>query len=187
MRRIALVIAGIVVSASSTRAADTYKVDTVHSTVLFKIKHMNASYSYGRFNAIQGAFALDEKDPAKSSFDVTLKVDSVDTANAGRDNHLKGPDFFNAKQFPTISFKSKSIASAGKGVYDVTGDLTLHGVTKSVKVAVEPTGMGKDPRGRSIAGVEGAFRIKRSEFGMSGMLAGVGDDVLITISLEGGK
>jgi polyisoprenoid-binding protein YceI len=187
MRRIALLIAGIAVAASTSRAADTYKVDAVHSTVLFKIKHMNASYSYGRFNAIEGAFALDEKDPSKCSFNVNLKVDSVDTANPGRDGHLKGPDFFNAKQFPTISFKSKSVASAGKGVFDVTGDLTLHGVTKSVKVAVEPTGASKDPRGRAIAGVEGSFRIKRSEFGMSGMLAGIGDDVLITISLEGGK
>jgi polyisoprenoid-binding protein YceI len=187
MRRFALVFGGLALFAAPALAADVYKVDTVHSTVLFKIKHMNTSYSYGRFNAIQGTFLLDEQNPSNSSFDVTVKSASVDTGNEGRDGHIKKADFLNATQFPTISFKSTSVAAAGKGTYEVMGNLTLHGVTKPIKVALESTGAGKDPRGRSIAGVEGAFRIKRSEFGMTGMQGAVGDDVVLTISLEGGK
>jgi polyisoprenoid-binding protein YceI len=184
---VAVVLAGLAFGDSQLRAADTYKIDAVHSTVLFRVKHMGASYSYGRFNAIDGTFALDAKSPTQAAFDVTLKTDSIDTHNAGREKHLMGPDFFNAAQFPTIHFKSKSVAGGADGALDVAGELTLHGVTKPVQVTLTPTGMAKDPRGRTIAGVEGTFKIKRTDFGMTGMLQGVGDDVQITVSLEGGK
>ena len=165
--------------------AATFKVDTVHSTVIFRVKHMNASYAYGRFNNITGSFTIDEKDPAASAFDFTIKVDSVDTANGGRDAHLKKTDFFNAAQFPTITFKSKSVKAAGKGAFDVTGDLTLHGVTKSITVKIENTGMSKGMKGESIAGIETTFTIKRSDFGMKNMLNMVGDDVQVTVASEG--
>ncbi len=88
---------------------------------------MNTSYSYGRFNDIAGQFALDDKDPKKSHLDIVVKTESIDTANANRDKHLSGPDFFNAVQYPTIAFKSKSVAKAGADTYQVQGDLTLHG------------------------------------------------------------
>lgn len=165
-------------------AAD-YKVDPVHSSVVFRVKHMNASYAYGRFNAIAGSFAIDAADPARSKFDFTIKTDSIDTANPGRDTHLKNADFFNAKQFPTITFKSKTVASAGKDTYEVTGDLTLHGVTKPITVTVEHTGTGKDMRQNSIAGIESVFTIKRSDFGMKGLVGPVADDVKVMLSSEG--
>lgn len=166
-------------------AADTYKVDAIHSSIVFKVKHMNASYSWGRFNDIAGTFAMDGTTP--TAFDFTVKAASIDTANEKRDGHLKGPDFFNVRQFPTITFKSKDVKKAGN-LYDVTGDLTLHGVTKPVTAKVEVTGSGRGPTGGAIAGFEATLDIKRSEFGMSyGVPNAVGDDVRIIVSVEGGK
>jgi len=167
-------------------AADTFTVDTVHSAVVFRVKHMNTSNAWGRFNDIAGTFALDESDPSKSLLDFQVKTGSIDTASAARDKHLKSPDFFNAVQFPVISFKSKSVSKGAEG-YDVTGDLTLHGVTKPVKVKVLPVGSGKDPRGTVIAGIDATFTVKQSEFGMSKMVGPIGDDVWVNVSIEGGK
>ncbi|MDB5352707.1 MAG: hypothetical protein JWN86_3954 [Planctomycetota bacterium] len=162
-----------------------YKVDPVHSALTFRVKHMNTSYAYGRFDTISGTFAIDEANPAKSSFDFTVKTESVNTGNAGRDKHLAADAFFNAKQFPTISFKSKSVSSAGKNTFEVVGDLTLHGVTRPITVMIELTGTGKDMRGTAIAGIESVFTIKRSDFGMKQMLNAVGDDVKIMLASEG--
>lgn len=169
-------------------AAETYKVDAAHSAVVFKVKHMNTSNAYGRFNDIAGTFTLDDANPAAMSLDFAVKADSIDTANAKRDGHLKGPDFFNVRQFPTITFKSKAVTKSGSK-YLVTGDLTLHGVTKPVEVTVEPTGKGKNPQsGGAIAGIEATFVIKRSDFGMAyGVPDAVGDEVHIIVSAEGGK
>jgi len=160
-------------------------VDPVHSALTFRVKHMNTSYAYGRFNVIAGTFAIDETDPAKSSFDFTVKTASVDTGNPGRDTHLKNTDFFNATQYPNITFKSKTVSSSGKGTLEVTGDLTLHGVTKSITVPIEYA-TGKDMRGGPIGGIEAVFTIKRSDFGMKGMIGPVGDDVKIMLAAEGG-
>jgi polyisoprenoid-binding protein YceI len=167
-------------------AADAFQVDTVHSSVLFKIKHQNVSYAYGRFNDVAGKFLVDEADPSKSTFDLTIKGDSIDTASGKRDTHLKGPDFFNVKQFPTITFKSKSVARAGKD-YDVTGDLTLHGVTRPVTFHVVSTGTAKGMMGGTVSGVEASAVIKRSDFGMNYMVGPLGDEVTVTASLEGGR
>ena len=164
--------------------AGSYKVDGVHSSVMFRVKHLDTSYAYGRFNAISGTFAIDEADPAKSAFDFTIKAESVDTGNAGRDTHLKG-DFFDAKQFPNITFKSKTVTSAGKNVYEVAGDLTFHGVTKPITVTIEHTGSGKDMKQTPIAGIESVFTIKRSDFGIKTMVGPIGDDVKVFLSSEG--
>ncbi len=167
------------------KEADTYKVDTVHSSIVFRVKHMNTSYAWGRFNDFTGTFAMEGDTP--SAFDFTVKAASVDTANEKRDTHLKGADFFNARQFPTMTFKSKDVRKAGNA-YDVTGDLTLHGVTKSVTAKVEVTGTGKGPTGGTIAGFEATLEIKRTDFGMSyGAPNMLGDDVRIIVSVEGGK
>jgi polyisoprenoid-binding protein YceI len=177
----------IFATASPTAVADTYGVDSVHSSVIFRIKHLSASYFYGRFNDVSGNISFNEGDPSKSSFDVQVKADSVDTKNGGRDKHLKSPDFFNVKQYPTITFKSKQVKKTGDQQYEVTGDFTLHGVTKPLTVKVEHTGTGKGMKGEQRAGFETTFTIKRSEFEMSFMLDGLGDDVQITVSLEGVK
>ena len=166
-------------------AADSYQVDPIHSSMVFRVKHMGATNFYGRFNNITGSFTLDD-DPSKNSFQVQIQTESVDTAVKKRDDHLKSPDFFNTKQFPTITFKSTQVKKAGGDALDVTGDLTLHGVTKSVTAKVTKTGTGKFG-GRSLAGVEANLTIKRSDFGMNFMLEGIGDEVRITVSLEGGR
>ena len=180
-------LAAVAMSALLSTAAladDAFKIDSVHSNVSFKIKHMNVSYVYGRFDDISGSFLLNGDN---SMFDITVDTKSVDTKNSKRDDHIKGPDFFDAKQFPTITFKSKEVKVDGDKL-DVTGDLTLHGVTKSIKVMMEKVGEGPSmPPGHTLAGVEGSFTIKRSDFGMDKMVGPVGDDVTLTIAFEGSK
>jgi polyisoprenoid-binding protein YceI len=110
-------------------AADTYKLDPVHSHAEFKIMHLGVAYQYGRFNDIEGTVVVDEKNPANSKVDVTIKTESVDTKAEKRDEHLRSPDFFNAAQFPNLTFKSTKVEGAGKDKYKVSGNLTMHGVT----------------------------------------------------------
>ncbi len=164
--------------------ADTFQVDPVHSSMMFRVKHMGVANFYGRFNSIAGSFSLDD-DASKNSFQVEIQTGSVDTAQKKRDDHLKSPDFFNAVQFPKITFKSVEVKKSGDA-FDVTGDLSLHGVTKAVTAKVTRTGTG-NMRGRQIAGVEAVLTIKRSDFGMTFSLDSLGDEVYIVISLEGGK
>jgi polyisoprenoid-binding protein YceI len=165
-------------------AADAYAADPVHSSLVYRVKHMNATYLWGRFNAVTGSFTLDDANPAQCQFEFQVKTDSVDTGNAKRDGHLKSPDFFNAVQFPTIAFKSHSVTKTGEA-YEVVGDLTLHGVTKPVTVKVVSTGKGKGPTGAPIAGIEATFMLKRTDFGMSNMVGAVGDEVWVTAGIEG--
>ncbi len=172
--------------ATNTQATETYKVDPVHTTAIFRIKHLGVTYFYGRFNETTGSFTLNTENPSEMSFDVQIKTESVDTNAAGRNNHLKSPDFFNAKQFPTISFKSKSVQSSGENTYTVSGDLTLHGVTKPITVQMEFVGQGdKGARSGYRAGFDVTFTIKRSDFGMNYMQGMLGDEVTIMVGLEG--
>ena len=169
-----------------TQAADTYNVDAVHSSINFRVKHMNTSHAWGRFNDLSGSFVLDEANPASTVLDFQVKTDSIDTGNAKRDQHLKSPDFFSAVQYPTIAFKSTAVTKSAKG-YDVVGDLTLHGVTKAIKVTLSPVGKGKGPTGGEIAGIDATFTIKQSDFGMKKMVGPIGDDVWVNVSIEGVK
>jgi polyisoprenoid-binding protein YceI len=173
--------------APGARAADTYKVDTVHSTVVFRIKHMNVSYFNGRFNQLSGTLTFDEQNPAGSLIDLKMTSDSIDTGDGKRDQHVKGPDFLNVKQFPTITFKSKQVSKSASGSFDVTGDLTLHGVTKPVTIKLEPTGTGPGMGGKGAAGFETVFTVKRSDFGMSNMIPMLGDEIRMTVDIEAGK
>jgi polyisoprenoid-binding protein YceI len=171
--------------AAHAGAPGSYSIDPVHSSVLFRIKHLGASYFYGRFNEVHGTITFDEANPASSSIDVEVKIESVDTHAAKRDADLKGADFFNAATFPTATFKSKSWSKSGDA-YEVTGDLTIHGVTKPVTAKFEKTGTGKSQRGGSLIGFETVFNVKRSDFGVSYMPDGLGEDVRIIIALEAG-
>jgi polyisoprenoid-binding protein YceI len=178
----AVVVSGAAVAAGY--AADAYAVDPVHSAVVFRARHMNTSHAWGRFNDLTGTFALDDSDPGRSTLDFEVKTASVDTGNTKRDMHLKSPDFFNAVQFPSIRFKSTSVKKGADG-YDVTGDLTLHGVTKPIRVKVAPVGTGKNQMGAPIAGIDASFIVKQSEFGMSKMAGAIGDEVWVNVSIEG--
>lgn len=183
----ALALAAVLGFGGVVNAADSFKVDPVHSTVIFKIFHFNVAPFYGRFDAPEGSFVLDDQDAAKSTFEFSIPVEKVDTGNEKRDNHLKGPDFFNARQFPTITFKSKSVAKKTETAYEVTGDLTIHGVTKETKVNVEKTGQAKDPMGKERAGLAATFTVRRSDYGVSFMPQGLGDDVTLMVGIEGLK
>lgn len=174
-------------AASSTVAAEAtkFKIDSGHSSVLFRVKHFGVSNFYGRFNKVSGEITWDAKNPEASSISIEIDAASVDSNDKGRDDHLRNTDFLSAKEFPTISFKSKSVKKKGAQL-ELTGDLTLHGVTKSVTTTVDLTGEGETPFGYR-AGFETTFDIKRSEYGVSGVPGGVGEDVRITVSIEGVK
>jgi polyisoprenoid-binding protein YceI len=163
--------------------AETYTVDPVHSSLLFRIKHLSVSYVYGRFNNPEGTINVDDADPTKSSFDISVKVANIDTGNKNRDNHLKTPEFFNASEFPTMTFKSTSVKVGDDKKLEVTGNLTIHGQTKPVTATLEHVGTGNTPMGQR-AGYDGSLTIKRSDFGMNQMLEAIGDDVTIKIGLE---
>jgi polyisoprenoid-binding protein YceI len=173
-------------AAHVAQAADTYKIDPVHSFVNYRIKHFNIGYSYGRFNDPTGTVMLDSSDPSKSTFSFEIKADNLDTHNDKRDQHLKGPDFFDAKQFPTISFKSTSVKADGDK-YEVTGDLTLHGVTKSITITLEKTGEGDTKMMGVRTGWETTVDLKRSDYGINGLQGPVADDVKLLISFEAVK
>ncbi|MCB9853698.1 MAG: YceI family protein [Phycisphaerales bacterium] len=163
-----------------------YEVDSVHSSVVFGVTHVGASRFYGRFNKTTGQFSFDPADPSKAKFDIEVDADSIDTAFEGRDKHLKSPDFFNSKQFPTITFKSKSLEKQGDK-WVLTGDLTLHGVTKAIEADFEWVGIG-EMRGQKKGGFEANFKFKRSDFGMTKFQDGaLGDEVKVIVALEGNQ
>src|SRR6476660_2921980 len=136
----ALVI-GSFALAGSARAADTSTIDPVHSAVIYKITHFNVGNAYGRFDEPTGSVTVDNG--AATAFEFEVKADKVNTGNAKRDAHLKSPDFFNARQFPKISYKSTSVSKKGDNQYELIGDLTMHGVTKPITFVVTKTGEGK--------------------------------------------
>jgi polyisoprenoid-binding protein YceI len=184
---LALALAVTLLAGSRPAVADDYKLDDSHTSVVFGISHMGLSYTYGRFNKVSGTYTLDAADPTKSKFKVVIDANSVDTNNQGRDGHLRGPDFFNAGEFPLITFESTKVAARQDGektILDVTGNMTMHGVTKEITLALVKLGeknMGQEYRSGFLCDA----KLMRSEFGMSGGIPNVGDEVAITISFEG--
>ena len=180
-----LLAASLLVSAP-VFAADSYKVDPVHSSLIFKVTHNNLDHIYGLIESADGQFSIDAADATKDSFSFSAKTDSVHTNNPKRDEHLKSPDFLNAAEFPTISFKSTSVAKDGNNL-KVTGDLTLHGVTKSITVNIEKVGEGKGMQGEPRIGYETKFTINRSDYGIKTFVPVVSDAVELTFSFQGIK
>ena len=165
-----------------------YEIDTTHSMIIFRAKHNNVSYNYGRFNEFTGSITIgsDVRPHSESMVEFEVKAASVDTGNEKRDQHLRSSDFFSAKQFPVITFKSTEVSTkeGEEDVLGVTGDLELHGVKKSITIDVEITGRAKGKQGESLIGFETTFTIKRSEFGMTYGIGPVSDDIQITVSVE---
>ncbi len=181
------VVALLATSAITVRAADTYTVDPVHSSISFRISHQAISEIHGRFKDYTGTFTIDRNDPNKSSFALTIKVGSVDTDNEKRDEHLRAPDYFNVKQFPTMTFQSKKVKPTDDG-YEVTGDLTMHGVTNEITLDLK--GGHKEiefPKATKRVGVTVNTTIDRTKFGMRSEKPGLGDDVNISIGIEAAK
>ena len=167
-------------------AGDKYKIDPVHSTALFKALHFGAGYTYGMFRKVGGELTVDEKNPAKSSVSIELETASIYTADQKRDKHLQAADFLNAKQYPKITFESTKVAKTSGGA-NVTGKLSLHGVTKTVTVKMLKVGSGKDPWGNTRIGFEGTFKVKLSDYKIKGVKGAVGDQVQLTVAVEGMK
>ena len=159
----------------------TYTIDPVHSSVLFRVKHMNTAWFWGNFGKISGEFNVDG---ASSKVHVEIDAASVTTRADARDNHLKSPDFFDVKQFPTITFTSSKVTKVKDGEYKVDGELELHGQKKPLTLTATKTGEGQ--MGGPIAGWETEFTVKRSDFGITGGRAGamLGDEVKLFISVE---
>lgn len=165
--------------------AATYEIDGTHSSVVFAVNHLGVGTAWGRFNEVSGSFTHDAENPAKSSVTITINAESVDTANERRDKHLRSPDFFDAKQFPEIVFKSSSVKEIAAGDLEITGELTLHGVTKTYTVRADHVGEGKDPWGNYRKGYDIQFSIPRADHGMNYMEGGLGADVKVYVSVEG--
>jgi polyisoprenoid-binding protein YceI len=164
--------------------ADDFAVDPVHSSVTFKAEHMGISWVHGRFNTFSGSVTYDKANPAKSSFEFAIDANSVDSGNKQRDAHLVSPDFFDAKQFAKITFKSASAKPAKDGL-EVEGDFTMHGTTKKIKFLLKG-GKEADIRGKKTVGFYTDLTLKRSDFGMK-ETPGLGDEVPVSISFEAGK
>jgi len=168
----------------------SYQIDPAHSSANFSVKHMMIAKVHGGFQKINGKFVYDAADLSQSSVEVTIEAGSIDTHEPQRDTHLKSADFFDIGKYPTLNFKSTRFEKGGSGML-VTGDLTLHGVTRSVTLDLEsPTPEVKDPWGNFRIAVSGGTKIKRKDFGLTwnqaletgGFL--VGDDVTVTLDIQ---
>ncbi len=182
---LAAVLAAGVAHAADPAAvqAGSYKLETGHARILFAVSHMGLSTWYGDFSGATGSLTLDPKNPAAAALDVSIPVASVTTTNTVLDGELKSPMFFDAPQFPTITFKSTKVTVTGPDTAKVTGDLTFHGVTKPVTLdatfkAAAPNAMTK----AYTVGFEVKGALKRSDYGVKTYLPVIGDDVDLTIS-----
>ena len=169
----------------------TWKLDPAHSHAEFKVRHMMISNVKGTFSGLTGTLLENPTDPTRSTLEASIDVSTVSTGDAQRDGHLKSADFFEVEKYPTMTFKSTGVERKGEADYRVTGDLTLHGITKPVTFAVEgPTAPGKDPWGNTRIGLSATTKINRKDFGLNwnaaletgGIL--VGEDVQITLEIQ---
>lgn len=192
LRRIA-VLAGMAVlgCTASFAATSTWKFDPMHTAAQFSVRHLTISTVRGAFSKVSGTVEFDDHDVSKSSADVTIDVSTVDTREPARDKDLRSEKFFDVEHFPTMTFKSTKVEQAGAGKLKVTGNLTIHGVTKEVVLDVDgPTAAIKDPYGNQRAAVNATTTINRQDFGVKwnstidGGGVVVGDQVNITIDAE---
>ena len=172
-------------------AVTTWNIDPAHSAAEFKVKHMMISNVKGSFSGLSGALLEHSDDATLSSVEAAIPAATISTGDAQRDAHLKSADFFDAEKYPTLNFKSTRVVRKGEAAYDVTGDLTIHGVTRPVTFAVEgPSAPGKDPWGNTRIGLSATTKINRKDFGLSwnaaletgGFL--VGEEIAITLDVQ---
>jgi polyisoprenoid-binding protein YceI len=182
---------GLAIATRAVAASDTWHIDPAHTSVEFSVRHMMVSNVKGRFNTVTGTINANGSDPNSIQIDADIDPSSIDTRVGFRDEDLKGPHFLDVEKYPKISFKSKKIEAAGTGKWKVSGDLTLHGVTKEVVLDVDgPSAVVKDKNGTGRIGASATTTINRKDFGMTynraldsgGVL--VGDEVAISIDVE---
>jgi polyisoprenoid-binding protein YceI len=171
----------------SAIAQDTWQLDPPHSSAQFSVRHLGVSTVRGAFTKVSGSVVYDPANLGKSSIQATIDAASVDTRVEMRDNDLRSARFLDTQKYPTITFQSKKLEAAGAGKLKVTGDLTIHGVTKEVVLDVDgPTPAIKDPMGkdRLRMGASATTKINRNDFGVSALPGAVGDDITITLDIE---
>jgi len=171
--------------------SNQWLIDGSHSSAHFSVRHMMITNVRGEFQKIEGKITWDPANPEATQIEASVDVASINTRDAQRDGHLKSPDFFDAEKFPTLSFKSTAVKAKGKEQLAVTGDLTIHGVTKEVTFEVEgPSAAAADPWGNSRVGATATTKIKREDFGLkwnAALEAGgvlVGNEVTITVDIS---
>ncbi|MBO6578994.1 MAG: polyisoprenoid-binding protein [Thalassospira sp.] len=179
------VVAGLSGAAFSAQAADTYKLDPTHTSVLIIVNHLGFSDYQGRFNGVTGELTLDREDPSASSATITIDLNQIDSGVEALDNHMKTADFFNVEEFPTATFTSTSVELVGDNAATVTGDLTLLGETKPLVLDVTLSGEGTHPMtGDEVVGFSADGVVTRTDYGMDFLVPGVGDEVTLQISSE---
>ena len=184
----AVLFASLVVALFISRAfaqVETWKIDPVHSSAQFAVRHLGISTVRGEFRKVSGTASYDPAEPNKTSLEATIDATSVDTRVDMRDNDLRSPNFLDVQKYPNITFKSKRAESAGPGKMKITGDLTIHGVTKEVVLDVDgPSAPVKDPKGNFHLGASASTTVNRKEFGVNGAPSMVSDQISITIDAE---
>lgn len=172
--------------ASAQAATETYTIDPVHSSVGFTVRHVFSKVP-GSFTTFSGTLVLDRANLEASTVEASIDIASVNTASEKRDAHLKSPEFFDATKTPTITFKSKSWKKTGEATYDITGDLTIKAVTKSVVLKAKLLGFGPGLQGAYVSGWEATTTLNRHDFGVNGpgwLGTAIGDDIAVTIGVE---
>ena len=184
-RFVCTLIAALALAATAAAQAGTWQIDPMHSAAQFSVRHLGVSTVRGAFTKVSGSAKYDPADATKTSLDASIEATSVDTRVEMRDNDLRSPNFLEVQKYPTITFHSKQVKSAGAGKLRLTGDLTIHGVTKEVVLDVDgPSAAVKDPWGNQRIGASATTTIKRQDFGVNGAAGIVGDDITITIDVE---
>ncbi|MEO8670655.1 MAG: YceI family protein [Tahibacter sp.] len=184
LARIVLATA-ISLAAASSQAADKYNFESSHSHVIFSWNHFGFSNPVARFDKFDGELMLDTADLTKSSVSVTIPIDSIDSDVTKLDDHLKSADFFDAAKFPTATFKSTKVEKAGEHGLKVSGDLTIHGVTKPAVLDVTINKIGEHPMAKDpSAGFDATTTIKRTDFGIGKYAPNVSDEIKIQITTE---
>jgi polyisoprenoid-binding protein YceI len=175
----------LVFAASAAAQTGTWKIDPNHSSAQFSVRHLGVSTVRGAFTKVNGSASYDASDPSKNSLEATIEADSIDTRVQMRDNDLRSANFLDVQKYPTITFHSKRAKAAGDGKLQITGDLTIHGVTKEVVLDVDgPSAPIKDPWGNQRIGASASTKINRKDFGVNGAPGVVGDEISITIDAE---
>jgi polyisoprenoid-binding protein YceI len=184
LRALSALATALLLTLSAT-AQETWQLDPPHSSAQFSVRHLGVSTVRGAFTKVSGTVKYDTSDVTKSSIQATIDATSVDTRVDMRDNDLRSPNYLDVKKYPTITFQSKKVEALGAGKLKVTGDLTIHGVTKEVVLDVDgPSAPIKDPWGNQRMGASATTKINRMDFGVAGAPGMVGDDINITLDLE---
>ncbi len=184
-RFVLILITAVAMAASAAAQSTTGQIDPNHTAAQFSVRHLAVSTVRGAFTKVTGSAKVDPADPSKDSLEATIEAGSVDTRVEMRDKDLRSPNFLEVDKYPTITFHSKQAKVAGDGKLQITGDLTIHGITKEVVLDVEgPSAAIKDPWGNQRIGASASTKISRKDFGVNGLPAVVGDEITIAIDAE---